>query len=82
MNFLQKSGIGLVKLYKKFSPLHKSKCKFSPTCSSYAIEAIEKFGFFKGMILSTRRILRCNHFSKGGYDPVPINFVGDFRWLL
>jgi len=48
-----------------------SKCKFTPTCSSYAIEALEKYGFIKGTFLSIRRILRCNPFSKGGYDPVP-----------
>lgn len=82
MNVLQKMGIGFVKTYKKFSPLHKSKCKFCPTCSSFAIEAIKNFGFFKGLSLSLGRIARCNHFSKGGYDPVPINLVGDFRWLL
>jgi len=48
-----------------------SKCKFTPTCSSYAIEALEKYGFIKGSLLSIRRILRCNPFSKGGFDPVP-----------
>jgi putative membrane protein insertion efficiency factor len=48
-----------------------SSCKFYPTCSKYSIEAIEKYGAFKGGILALRRILRCNPFSKGGYDPVP-----------
>ena len=46
-------------------------CKFTPTCSEYGIEAIEKFGALKGGLLTLWRILRCNPFSKGGYDPVP-----------
>jgi len=49
----------------------KSKCKFYPTCSQYAIEAISTYGAFKGFFMSLWRILRCNPFSKGGYDPVP-----------
>ena len=48
-----------------------SSCKFYPTCSKYSIEAIEKYGAFKGGILALKRIIRCNPFSKGGYDPVP-----------
>ena len=48
-----------------------SSCKFYPTCSKYSIEAIEKYGAFKGGILALWRVLRCNPFSKGGYDPVP-----------
>ena len=48
-----------------------SSCKFYPTCSKYSIEAIEKYGAFKGGVLALWRILRCNPFSKGGYDPVP-----------
>ncbi len=46
-------------------------CKFTPTCSQYGIEAIEKHGAIKGLLLTIWRILRCNPFSKGGYDPVP-----------
>ena len=65
--------INMIKFYRKYiSPIMGSgKCKFVPTCSSYAIEALEKHGLFKGTILSIWRILRCNPFSKGGYDPVP-----------
>ena len=48
-----------------------SSCKFYPTCSKYSIEAIEKHGDLKGGILALWRVLRCNPFSKGGYDPVP-----------
>ena len=64
--------IGLVKLYQKFiSPIKPPCCRFRPTCSAYAIEAFRKRGFFVGFILTVWRILRCNPFSKGGYDPVP-----------
>ena len=64
--------IGLVRLYQKYiSPLKPPCCRFTPTCSAYAIEAFSKRGFFVGLILTVWRILRCNPFSKGGYDPVP-----------
>lgn len=64
--------IGLVRLYQKFiSPLKPPCCRFTPTCSAYAIEAFSKRGFFVGLILTVWRILRCNPWSRGGYDPVP-----------
>ena len=64
--------IGLVKLYRiLISPIKPSSCRFTPTCSEYAIEAFRKRGFFAGFILMIWRILRCNPFCKGGYDPVP-----------
>ena len=64
--------IWLVGLYRKYiSPLKPPCCRFTPTCSAYAIEAFQKRGFFVGFILTVWRILRCNPFSKGGYDPVP-----------
>lgn len=65
--------IGLIKFYKKFiSPMKKTpSCRFIPTCSQYALEALQKYGPIKGSYLAVRRILRCNHFHKGGYDPVP-----------
>ena len=53
------------------SPLKPPTCRFVPTCSEYAIEALEKHGVVKGSLLAIFRILRCNPFSKGGYDPVP-----------
>lgn len=52
------------------SPLFPPCCRFTPTCSAYAIQAIEKYGVFRGLFLSFRRILRCHPFSAGGYDPV------------
>lgn len=64
--------IGLVKFYRKnISPLKKPCCRFTPTCSEYALEAFQKYGAIKGLYLSVKRILRCNPFCKGGYDPVP-----------
>lgn len=65
--------ISLIKFYRiVISPMKITpSCRFIPTCSEYAIEALEKYGPLKGSILAVKRILRCNHFSKGGYDPVP-----------
>ena len=65
--------IGLIRFYRKFlSPLKgKGCCRFTPTCSAYALEAFQKRGFFVGMILTVWRILRCNPYCQGGYDPVP-----------
>ena len=64
--------IALVRGYQKIiSPLLGHNCRFTPTCSQYALEAIEKYGAFKGGLLTVWRILRCNPFAKGGYDPVP-----------
>ena len=53
------------------SPFTISSCKYHPTCSNYAREAIEKHGAIKGFVLAVRRVLKCHPFSKGGYDPVP-----------
>ena len=65
--------IGLIKFYRKHISGMKAHptCKFIPTCSEYGIEALEKYGALKGGLLTVWRILRCNPFSKGGYDPVP-----------
>lgn len=64
--------IWLIRLYQKFiSPIKPPCCRFTPTCSAYALEAFTKRGFFVGFGLTVWRILRCNPFCKGGYDPVP-----------
>lgn len=70
---LKKILIVMIQFYRIYlSPLKKTThCRYIPTCSQYAIEAIEKYGPFKGTVLALRRILRCNPFSKGGCDPVP-----------
>ena len=63
-----------IKFYQKcISPLKGPTCRFSPSCSQYAIEAIMEWGVIIGILLAFWRILRCNPFSKGGEDPVPIN---------
>lgn len=64
--------IGIIWFYKMaISPYTRRSCRFTPTCSEYAVEAIKKHGAFKGLGLSLWRVLRCNPFCKGGYDPVP-----------
>ena len=61
-----------IEFYREYlSRLKSTKCPYIPTCSEYAVEAVEKHGFVKGGMLMAWRILRCNPFSKGGYDPVP-----------
>ena len=65
----------LIRFYQKYiSPMKQPCCKYIPTCSNYAIQAIERFGIVKGGCLALFRLLRCNPFSRGGYDPVPEKF--------
>ena len=63
--------IYLIKLYQKIPGSWHKNCKFQPTCSNYAIGVLNEFGFVKGMWLTIKRILKCNPWSKGGYDPIP-----------
>jgi len=70
---IKRSLIFLVKIYRKFiSPLKgRSSCIYIPTCSLYALQALEKYGAMKGTYLAIRRVLKCHPFATGGYDPVP-----------
>ncbi|MCR5829182.1 MAG: membrane protein insertion efficiency factor YidD [Lachnospiraceae bacterium] len=70
---MKKILIGLVRFYQKWiSPLkRRSSCIYIPTCSQYALQALEKYGALKGSWLAIKRILRCHPFAKGGYDPLP-----------
>lgn len=64
-------ALKLIRFYKIFiSPLLGKNCRFYPTCSDYTYQAIEKYGLIKGMYLGLRRIIRCNPFNPGGYDPL------------
>lgn len=71
---MKKMCLLMIKIYKMlFSPIFHmfgSECKFYPTCSEYAKQAIEKYGVIRGCLLSIKRIFKCNPFSKGGYDPL------------
>ena len=72
MNFIGWLLILPIRFYRKcISPLTPPTCRFTPTCSQYAIQAIRKYGPFKGMALAIWRILRCNPWGGSGYDPVP-----------
>ena len=69
---MKKLFIFIIKFYRKYiSPIKSTKCPYIPSCSEYGMEAIEKYGALKGGALALWRIIRCNPFSKGGYDPVP-----------
>lgn len=68
--------IAVIRFYQKFiSPLKPPSCRFYPTCSSYALVAINRFGAFRGGLLAVKRILRCHPYSPGGIDPVPERFT-------
>lgn len=69
---MKKMMIVMIRFYQKhLSPLKRSKCPYIPSCSQYGLEAIEKYGALKGGCMAMWRIMRCNPFSSGGYDPVP-----------
>ncbi|MBQ6707200.1 MAG: membrane protein insertion efficiency factor YidD [Clostridia bacterium] len=69
---MKKLLIALIRFYQRaISPHTPGCCRFTPTCSAYAMEAIERFGVVRGLGLAIWRILRCNPFCRGGYDPVP-----------
>ena len=69
---MKKALLGGIRFYQQaISPYKRQCCRFYPTCSHYAAEAVEKYGAKKGTYLAVRRILKCHPFHEGGYDPVP-----------
>ena len=69
---MKKIALTLIHFYKRFaSPLLPPSCIYTPTCSQYTYEAIERYGVLRGSLMGAWRILRCNPLARGGYDPVP-----------
>lgn len=63
--------IGIIRFYQRaISPLLPNSCRFYPTCSEYAVQAVEKYGVLKGLYMGIKRVLKCHPFHPGGYDPV------------
>jgi len=76
MNIIKSAILKLISIYRYFSKFTPPVCRYEPTCSKYTYEAIERFGVLKGGYLGIKRILRCNPWHEGGYDPVP----EEFKW--
>jgi uncharacterized protein len=67
----KETGITLIKAYRQFvSPMLPPSCRFTPSCSLYTLQAVERYGLIRGSLMGARRVLRCHPFSKGGFDPV------------
>lgn len=80
---MRKIAVRLIALYKRYaSPAIDARCGRIPTCSAYAAEAVEEYGLAIGALKALARILRCNPFSAGGYDPVRPNYRGRAKWTL
>ena len=63
--------IGLIQIYRRYvSPMLPPTCRYEPSCSLYTVQAIEKYGVFRGLFKGTLRVLRCHPFARGGFDPV------------
>ena len=69
--FFERVGVALIRGYRRFiSPMLPPSCRFTPSCSLYTLQAIEKYGLLRGAFMGARRVLRCHPFSEGGFDPV------------
>jgi uncharacterized protein len=69
--FFNRAGVALIRGYRRFiSPMLPPSCRFTPSCSLYTLQAIEKYGLLRGGFMGARRVLRCHPFSEGGFDPV------------
>lgn len=72
MSVVTKLMVGLIRIYQvALSPYVGQQCRFAPTCSQYAIEVFEKFGFFQGLFYTVKRLLKCHPWHAGGHDPIP-----------
>jgi len=68
---LRSASIGLIQFYRRYvSPMLPASCRYTPSCSLYTLQAIEKYGVMKGVFMGVLRVLRCHPFAKGGFDPV------------
>ena len=73
---MKRAASAPIRAYQRWiSPIRPRRCKYEPTCSAYAIAAIDRFGVLRGIALASWRLLRCNPFSHGGFDPVPEQFT-------
>lgn len=73
---MKRFALAPIAAYQRWiSPLRPRRCRYEPTCSAYAREAIERFGALRGLLLGAWRLLRCNPFSHGGFDPIPDRFT-------
>jgi putative membrane protein insertion efficiency factor len=73
---VKRLSLGLITAYQRWlSPLAGRRCRYEPTCSAYAAESVRRFGVLRGFLLAAWRLLRCNPFSHGGFDPVPKRFT-------
>ena len=73
----------LIYLYKiLISPFFPKSCRYTPSCSTYGMIAIKRFGIVEGIFLTLKRIIRCHPKAEGGLDPVPDNAKGDIKWIL
>lgn len=72
---MKRIALAPIRAYQRWiSPARPRRCKYEPTCSAYAVEAIERYGAIRGLLMAGWRLLRCNPFSHGGFDPVPDRF--------
>lgn len=69
--FLRRASIGLIRVYRRYlSPMLPAACRYTPSCSLYTLQAIEKYGVLRGVPMGVLRVLRCHPFARGGFDPV------------
>jgi len=69
---MKRAVLAALRFYKaQISPALPPACRYTPTCSEYAIEAVEQYGALRGTVMAVRRVVSCNPFARGGYDPVP-----------